>query len=592
MSPANDSLTGTTTHTWEKTDIIFEAAGTYANPYLDVDVWVDLEGPGFQKRIYGFWDGERTFRVRIVATAPGRWRWRSGSNQTDSGLVGRSGELTATEWSEAEKRENPLRRGFLRASANGRTFVHADGTPFFLLGDTWWATPTFRYPWLEGEKRPVGPEMGFKEMVAFRKAQGYNCIAILAGFPNWAKDGAPAALRMEDARHTAIRAAWREPGTETAKDMYNEGGRPFEFPGKISGFESIIPDYDRLNPAYFRFMDRKIDYLNQQGFVAFIEVSRRDASEAWHNYYDWPRSYARYIHYIFARYQASNCLLSPIHFDSSAFSIPSREYNIPANLQLEKYGPPPFGTLVGTNAAPSTLVNFGGPDEAPWLTFHQLGNWREHEHFWYLTEVHASLPARPAVNGEPYYPGFPDDNPRADSLDAELNCRSGMYGGFLSGAFAGYIYGVEGMWGGDNSPAARYRMWEAITFRSGDQIRHLTAFIASCGNRAGDLIPDSELVVPNKSGPSLGYRGWAFCARSAERDLLLVYFEKGCLPALLRGLLPDRNYRGRWFDPRNGTWREDEGVESLRTDQTGRVKLPSLPDSEDWGLSLLLLPLK
>ena len=40
-------------------------------------------------------------------------------------------------WTEAEKQANPLRRGFLRPTANHHALEHADGTPFFALGDTW-----------------------------------------------------------------------------------------------------------------------------------------------------------------------------------------------------------------------------------------------------------------------------------------------------------------------------------------------------------------------------------------------------------------------------------------------------------------------
>ena len=60
--------------------------------------------------------------------------------------------------------------------------------------------------------------------------------------------------------------------------MDNEGGRPFLFPGKVPGYENMFPDVDRINPDYFKYIDRKIDYLNAHGFVPFIEVSRRDAS--------------------------------------------------------------------------------------------------------------------------------------------------------------------------------------------------------------------------------------------------------------------------------------------------------------------------
>ncbi len=107
-------------HTWELQEIELRSSRAYANPYTDVECWVELKGPGFDKRVYGFWDGGDTFRVRVVATAAGVWRWTSGSNQpADSGLNGKSGGFTAREWTEAEKRANPNRRGFLRATANG-----------------------------------------------------------------------------------------------------------------------------------------------------------------------------------------------------------------------------------------------------------------------------------------------------------------------------------------------------------------------------------------------------------------------------------------------------------------------------------------
>ena len=67
------------TRVWDKQELIFTAALDYPNPYTDVVVWVDLSGPGFQKRVYGFWDGGRTFKVRLLATVPGNWTWRSGS---------------------------------------------------------------------------------------------------------------------------------------------------------------------------------------------------------------------------------------------------------------------------------------------------------------------------------------------------------------------------------------------------------------------------------------------------------------------------------------------------------------------------------
>ena len=96
-------------HTWEKLELAFVSDRKFQNPYTDATVWVDLTGPGFSKRVYGFWDGGNNFKVRVTATAPGLWHWRSSSEPHDAGLGGKTGSFTAREWTEAEKQENPLR---------------------------------------------------------------------------------------------------------------------------------------------------------------------------------------------------------------------------------------------------------------------------------------------------------------------------------------------------------------------------------------------------------------------------------------------------------------------------------------------------
>ncbi|MHC4146367.1 MAG: DUF5060 domain-containing protein [Planctomycetota bacterium] len=93
-------------HVWQKVEIALNSSKSYDNPYTDVEVWVDLRGPGFNKRCYGFWDGGSTFRVRVLGTAPGTWTWRSGSNQRDSGLNDKTGTFIATAWSEGVRKRS------------------------------------------------------------------------------------------------------------------------------------------------------------------------------------------------------------------------------------------------------------------------------------------------------------------------------------------------------------------------------------------------------------------------------------------------------------------------------------------------------
>lgn len=58
---------GESRHVWEKVEIALRAEKSYENPYKEVEVWLDLKGPGFEKRCYGFWDGDNLFRVRRPA---------------------------------------------------------------------------------------------------------------------------------------------------------------------------------------------------------------------------------------------------------------------------------------------------------------------------------------------------------------------------------------------------------------------------------------------------------------------------------------------------------------------------------------------
>ncbi|MCH8120890.1 MAG: DUF4038 domain-containing protein [Planctomycetes bacterium] len=577
---------------WEKVEITLYAEKPYENPYKEVEVWVDLKGPGFEKRCYGFWDGDNVFRVRVLARAAGTWSWKSGSNKSDRGLNGKSGSFEALEWSEAEKETNPCRRGMVKASANGHAFEWADGTPFFLLGDTWWPVATFRYRWYDDDKeRPIGPGAGIKDYLRFRRKQGFNCIAMIAALGNWANDDKPSRLKMADG--TVLRSAWKQAGTQSAKDMHDEdGNRAFMFPGKVPGYEKYFPDVERINPAYFRNMDKKIDYLNSQGFVPFIEVSRRDIGQAWKKYYDWPGSYTRYIQYIWSRYQANICLFSPIHLDSTGATIKPGEWNEAANKVVERYGHPPFGTPAGTNSNPSTLRNFGHTDKAKWLTFHQIGNRRTHDLYPYLTEIFNASPPVPGINGEPYYAGMLDAEGGTEK--SALYCRSAMYGSVLSGGLGGHIYGAGGwqggLWSGEIEDESPTPIWEVIKWRSADQMRHLRTFVLSEGRRYQNLVPSAEMVQPNRTGKEKSCIGWAYCARTAEKDLFLLYFEKDCPKAILSGALPRSKYKALWFNPRTGDW---IGAGVLIADSAGRITLPSFPDKStrsntDWGLKLTL----
>jgi hypothetical protein len=131
-------------------------------------------------------------------------------------------------------------------------------------------------------------------------------------------------------------------------------------------------------------------------------------------------------------------------------------------------------------------------------------------------------------------------------------------------------------------------MWDAFTWESAADMQHLKTFIFSIGNQYQDLVPLADLVSPNKSHNILSYEGWAYCARTPDKKNFLVYFEKGCPRAEVRGAILNSVYSAHWFDPREGKWLPaNDG--KLAANKIGTIVLPELPGKVDWGLKLVYL---
>jgi len=585
-------------HVWQTVELNFEAQNSYENPYTEVELWVRLEGPGFDKKVYGFWDGANMFKVRVLATKPGQWRWACHSNVNDTGLNSRSGSFSAIKWTEEERLANPNRRGFLRPTKNGHAYNYADGTPFFYLADTWWAASTWRYSFKGKEPDPdyiPGPGMGFEEAVQFRKQQGYNGVIMIASFPNWHSDNY--GLRPKSAEGISLRAPWRI-DQKAASMMDEDGDLPFEFPGKVRGFTDLVPDFDRINPAYFQNLDKKMKYLSDQGFVTFLEAVRRDHGPAWKHYYDWPDSYIRYVQYLIARYGCYNIIFSGVHLDSLA-SLPASDFNEALTAHFDKYGLLPFGQPHSTNIHGSTYRCYGHGADAPWLTMHGVGNFpRDHRVFELLEEMFHLPNPYPALNNEPFYPH--SENPAAKNIhgDQTTNTRACAWGCVLNGALAGHIHGTQGYYvtTGESRQKKPYT-WEALNaekfFDAGDDMRHLKEFMLSEGSGYRDLGPHRHSLVPNQKPDGFEewyLSGWSSMMRTPDAGLIIVYFEVDCPVAKIKNLPPRAEYMAQWFNPRTGEWSAVRDG-TLRVNKNGIVQLPEFPGNKklsdvDWALKM------
>jgi len=619
--PAQYEELPTVIHVWEIYEIVLTAAEEYDNCYMDVICWVELEGPAFSQRVYGFWDGGVTFRVRVVATQAGEWSWSSGSNQAgDSGLNNRSGKFLAVDWTVAEMEENPVRHGFIRPTSNGHALQYADGTPFFLVGDTWLAASTWRLPIRNTttlNNYEPGPGIGFEDAVLYRKRQGFNSVSMISCFPNWEADYKPSTYA--DSNGIYLRNAWEKFGYDvsgamekevsavsdywgsfTAKNMRDEFGH---LPFRMSEEHEGVADFDRINPEFFQSLDRKMEYLNEQGFVPLLETVRRDVGPSWDAYFDFKGSYSRFVQYLASRYGANNFIFSVIHLDwiPDDFSLTADAFNQALTYHLEKYGPMPFGQPVTVLINNSTYTQFGHGGSAPWLTMHSVGNNpRDHRVAHALEEIFSLEPPFPGINFEPYYTGWNHEinmpggeRPPANSGRDNYFSRAQMYGSVLSGGLAGHVYGTSAydLTATGEPAGARPHFWEALKFASANCMKHLRDFILSEGAAYQKLELARQDVQPYEApdAPEDGLDGWAYMMRTPDKKLAFLYFENESVLPVLHNFIPGAGYSFRWYHPVTGQWMEPL---LLKSDANGVLHLPDFPKGEerpfdDWAAKIV-----
>ena len=80
-----------------------------------------------------FWDGGNSWKIRFAPTRTGTWSYTTNcEDASNGGLHNQTGTVQANAYSGSL---DIYKHGFLRVSDNHHYFTHADGTPFFYLGD-------------------------------------------------------------------------------------------------------------------------------------------------------------------------------------------------------------------------------------------------------------------------------------------------------------------------------------------------------------------------------------------------------------------------------------------------------------------------
>lgn len=165
-------------------EFVFEASVAFDYPPSQALLLANFSqaptaGGGWLHNVVGFWDGNRTWRLRFAPTKPGQW-------QFVAVLSDRVGQMTPIVW-HSEPFEAALadrdghaifaHGGQLKVSENRRYLTFWDGTPFFWLGDTWWFTPSEKVPYDTSSNLTV-THSAFRYMVDKRSSQNYSIIQV------------------------------------------------------------------------------------------------------------------------------------------------------------------------------------------------------------------------------------------------------------------------------------------------------------------------------------------------------------------------------------------------------------------------------
>jgi len=162
----------TNAETWVSNEITLISDKDYSEPLTDALLDIVLVNGDTKLTVPGFWDGDRTWKIRFALTKVGEWTYETVcSDSSNAGLNGKKGTINCTAYSGDL---DIYKHGFVTTQENTKYFVYADGTPFFYLGDTHWNYLTEEFDSAGTRNVNVNTTSHFKYIVNKRVAQGYT----------------------------------------------------------------------------------------------------------------------------------------------------------------------------------------------------------------------------------------------------------------------------------------------------------------------------------------------------------------------------------------------------------------------------------
>lgn len=522
-------------------EIPLEATADHADPFNTLEVDAIFTDPGGREwRVPAFWAGGRSWKVRYASPSLGVHRFRTECRGvTDPGLGGVEGQVTV----QAYTGQNPLYlHGPLRVAAGGRYLEHADGTPFFWLGDTWWMGLCHRLAWPEE----------FQKLTADRKAKGFSVIQIVAGlYPD---------MPAFDPRGA------------------NEAGFPWE------------ADYQSIRPAYFDAADRRLHHLVDEGLTPCVVG-------AWGYFFPWmgQQRLERHWRYLIARWGAL-----PVTWCAAGeanlpwYLVPNFPYDdrqqVHGWTELLRYirQTDPFRrplTIHPTAIRRYTARN--ATDDAGLLDFDMLQTPHGQGEAVPITvqavrESYAAAPTLPVINGEASYEMLGDSLPTRWTRTMFWLC--------MTNGAAGHTYGANGIWQcnrkdqphGNSPHGGNYGKiaWDDAMQLPGSQQ-------VALGKRLLERYPWYRFQ-PHPEWVETADAGLSGPQACGLADGVRIVYSPNPNPLTVLQLGPRAVYTASYLDPASGT---ETPLGTITADEAGRWSCTPPPGAqEDWLLILAPAP--
>lgn len=387
--------------------------------------------------------------------------------------------------------------GDLKVSENRRFVVHADGTPFFYLGDTAWE---------------LFHRLNREEAVKYlenRRAKGFTVI------------------------HAVVLAELDGLNTPNAY-----GDRPL-----------LDNDPARPNEAYFKHVDYIVEEARKRGiYIGMLPTWGDKVTKAWGvGPVVFNAAKARvYGEFLGRRYAKAPNIIWILGGDRVADEVEEIWHAMAAGItagdggrHLKTYHP---------QGGRSSAEWF---HDAEWLDFNMLQSGHSEfdlPNYERVARDYGRRPVKPCLDGEPRYEDHPVNWRPENGWFDDFDVRQAAYWGLFAGGF-GHTYGCHDIWqmlapGRGPISAARNNWYDVLDLPGAWDIMHVRHLMES--RPFLSRVPDQSMIAEGQAG------GAAHVQATRGDGYAFVYIPTGNTIKVKLGMISGSEIKAWWFDPATG----------------------------------------